>query len=83
MSERLPVILRRPPRVSWLFSRACAGRVLGVCFDEKTGVELNEKMVKEGEAVAYVAYSKACVGLVLCALRSLAVGGHVMSTHLI
>eukprot|EP00802_Teleaulax_amphioxeia_P025084 Tamp_25884.p1 GENE.Tamp_25884~~Tamp_25884.p1 ORF type:complete len:291 (-),score=74.89 Tamp_25884:49-894(-) len=37
------------------------GRVLGVCFDEKTGVELNEKMVKEGEAVAYVAYSKAYV----------------------
>ena len=34
------------------------GRVLGVCFDEKTGVELNEKMVKEGEAIAYVAYSK-------------------------
>jgi len=34
------------------------GRVLGVCFDEKTGVEINEKMVKEGEAVAYVAYSK-------------------------
>jgi len=37
------------------------GRVLGVCFDEKTGVEINEKMVKEGEAVAYVAYSKAYV----------------------
>jgi endonuclease YncB( thermonuclease family) len=37
------------------------GRVLGVCFDEKTGIELNEKMVKEGEAVAYVAYSKAYV----------------------
>ena len=34
--------------------------VRGVCFDEKTGVELNEKMVKEGEAVAYVAYSKVC-----------------------
>jgi len=34
------------------------GRVLGVCFDEKTGVEINEKMVREGEAVAYVAYSK-------------------------
>jgi hypothetical protein len=35
-----------------------AVQILGVCFDEKTGVELNEKMVKEGEALAYVAYSK-------------------------
>ena len=27
------------------------GRTLGVCFDERTGVELNEKMVSRPEPV--------------------------------
>jgi endonuclease YncB( thermonuclease family) len=36
-------------------------RVLGVCFDERTGKELNEAMVVGGEAVAYVQFSKAYV----------------------
>ena len=36
-------------------------RILGVCFDEKTGQELNKELVVEGEAVAYQQYSKAYV----------------------
>jgi endonuclease YncB( thermonuclease family) len=27
-------------------------RVLGVCFDARTGVELNKEMINEGEAIA-------------------------------
>lgn len=27
-------------------------RVLGVCFDERTNVDLNQEMVKQGEAIA-------------------------------
>lgn len=34
-------------------------RILGVCYDARTGVELNKAMVDEGEAIAYTAYSKA------------------------
>jgi len=34
-------------------------RVLGVCYDVRTGVDLNKAMVDEGEAIAYVQYSKA------------------------
>lgn len=37
-------------------------RVLGVCFDERTGKDLNREMVKAGEAVAYAQFSKAYVG---------------------
>ncbi len=37
-------------------------RILGVCFDERTGKELNVAMVGSGEAVAYVQFSKAYVG---------------------
>ena len=36
-------------------------RILGVCFDERTGTELGEEMVRAGEAVAYTQYSKAYV----------------------
>ena len=36
-------------------------RVLGICFDEKTGVQINENLVEQGEALAYQQYSKAYV----------------------
>lgn len=54
-------LIKNDPVTCFAAKRDQYGRVLGVCFDERTGVELNEKMVKEGEAVAYVAYSKAYV----------------------
>ena len=34
-------------------------RIVGVCYDVRTGVELNKAMIDEGEAIAYTAYSKA------------------------
>mmetsp|Transcript_14778 Transcript_14778/g.33949 ORF Transcript_14778/g.33949 Transcript_14778/m.33949 type:complete len:276 (-) Transcript_14778:73-900(-) len=36
-------------------------RVLGICFDEKTGVQINQNLVDQGEALAYQQYSKAYV----------------------
>ena len=46
-------------------------RVLGVCFDERTGKDLNREMVKAGEAVAYQQFSKVChLQAVECALAS-------------
>ena len=45
--------------------------MLGVCFDERTGKDLNREMVKAGEAVAYQQFSKVfLLQAVECALAS-------------
>lgn len=58
----LETIIGKDPVQCLAAKRDQYARVLGVCFDEKTGKELNEAMVKNGEALAYVQFSKAYVG---------------------
>jgi endonuclease YncB( thermonuclease family) len=59
--QSLEKIVGRDPVKCLAAKRDQYSRILGVCFDEKTGQELNKELVVEGEAIAYQQYSKAYV----------------------
>ncbi len=60
--QSLEKIVGRDPVQCLAAKRDQYSRILGVCFDAKTGQELNKELVVEGEAIAYPQYSKAYVG---------------------
>ena len=59
--QSLEKLVGRDPVKCLAAKRDQYSRILGVCFDEKTGQELNKELVTEGEAIAYLQYSKAYV----------------------
>ena len=59
--QSLEKIVGRDPVKCLAAKRDQYSRILGVCFDAKTGQELNKELVVEGEAIAYQQYSKAYV----------------------
>jgi endonuclease YncB( thermonuclease family) len=59
--QSLEKIVGRDPVRCFAAKRDQYSRILGVCYDARSGTELNKELVVEGEAVAYQQYSKAYV----------------------